>query len=113
MEPIGHYLLLIAIVGMPLGVVVLYLKTIRGEMLHFHGLIGRRIDDHEVRLRVVEEEKIDKNDWLRAEFATRQKVDKVSEKITALQARIESEFGMAAAVNRLADEITKGVGQRS
>ncbi len=59
----------------------------------------------ESRVRDVEEKKADKQAWMRETINAGAKMDYVSQQIAELKGRYDSEFGVAAAVNRLADSL--------
>ena len=101
MEPAGHYLLLIAIVGMPLGIVALYLRTIRSEMLRLQCTISKRIDDHEARLRRVEEGKVTHADWLRGVASHRNGIDATRRMLGELSGKVDASIGIGAGIQQL------------
>jgi len=88
--------LLSTIVGMPVTMLGMSVKG-----LH------KRVAKTEEQLDGLKEDKVNKKDWLRVEMSTRQKVDTVSEKLTALSSRLEAEWGMAAAMSRVGEQIGK------
>ena len=106
MEPID-YLVLIAIVGLPLGVVALYLKTIRSEMLRFQYLIGKQIDDHETRLRQVEEGRVTHADWLRGVASQRNSLDATRRQLGELSGKLDASLGIGVGIQKLCGILEK------
>lgn len=66
-------------------------------------------DKVEERSRELEDKKVDKKDWLRVTLSTRQKVDHLGEQLLKIESKLDADFGMSAAVNRLADGVIKAM----
>ena len=95
--------LLATIVGVPLTLVVANLRSLAARV----DRTDERIDHAERRIAEINEAKVDKREWLRVEHGTRQKVDGVAQAVSELSSKLEAEWGMAAAMNRVAEGITR------
>lgn len=67
----------------------------------------RRIDRIETRLDEVEDNKVAKRDWMRESISTRDKVDQAIERLAGIDSKLDAEFGMSAALNRVADSMSR------
>lgn len=91
-----------------IGGMLVAIATITTKLMSFYlKSLNERITVVETRVREVEDKKVDKRDWLRDLISTRSKIDKVSEQIAGVHSKLDAEFGIAAAMNRLADSVGK------
>ncbi len=91
---LGDYTVIAGMLAATTGSLLFYLKT-----------LTRRVEVVERRADKVTEDKVDRRDWLREALSTRAKVDHLSEQLVGIDRKLDAEWGMAAAVNRVADRI--------
>jgi len=68
---------------------------------------NRRIDVVEASVRDLEKNKADKHEWAREALVTRNKLDDVNRAMARIEGKIDTSFGVAAAVSRIAEELKK------
>lgn len=104
------------LVGVPLAVIALYLRAIREHQTHTADEISRRISTIETAMHDLlkgtadfEREYTTKEEWVRESMFTRQRLDKLAELMTKVQAELESGHGVAAQMARMAGAIIEGL----
>ena len=94
-------------VGLPLTIMVHYLRAIRDDqrqLRHEHATLERRVSG-------IEREYTTKEEWVRETALLRRQLEKVTELLIALQSRIDTEAGLTAQLSRLVDTLLKVVQQ--
>lgn len=103
------------LVGVPLVMITLYLRAIREHQTSTMSEITRRIDTLEVSVRDVlrctsefEREYATKEEWVRESMLARQRLEKLTEMVTRIEAELESGQSVAAAIVELAGRLSPG-----
>lgn len=123
----GDWAAIAGIAGAPMALVALYLRSLRSELLTAQASMAKRIDAHErevgelrtemreradkldADIRLVDEAKAGRKDWLREVMTSRAKLDRIGEEVAAVSAKLDTQFGVGAAVNKLADTLGRMV----
>jgi len=71
------------------------------------GSVEERVGAVEERIKDVERYKTDKRDWAREELLTRNNIAALHGQMERIEGKLDTAFGMSAAVNRLADQLGK------
>jgi DNA polymerase II large subunit len=69
--------------------------------------LSRRIDVVEDRVGKTEKGKADKHEWARETILARDKMEQLSGQLQRLEAKLDANFGVAANIARLVDEMGK------
>ena len=95
------------LVGVPLGMITLYLRAIREQQAVTTSEISRRIHiieaslEHLVRRTTeFDREFATKEEWLRESMLARQRLERLTELVTRIEAELDGERGLAAEVGR-------------
>lgn len=95
------------LVGMPLGIIALYLRAIREQQAVTTSEIARRIHtiegslEHLVRRTAeFDREFATKEEWLRESMLARQRLERLTELVTRIEAELDGERGLAAEIGR-------------
>ncbi len=95
------------LVGVPLGMIALYLRAIREQQSITTSEIARRIHtieaslDHLVRRTAeYDREFATKEEWLRESMLARQRLERLTELVTRIEAELDGERGLAAEIGR-------------
>ena len=95
------------LVGIPLMVIMMYLKAIREHQATTMAEITRRIDAMEASIRDLlrstadfEREYTTKEEWVRESMLSRQQLERLTEIVTRIEAELETEKGLAAELSR-------------
>ena len=99
--------LITVLIGTPLGILIYQTRSMRTETREFREELKAEIGALDDRVSVIEREKADKRDWVRESLSTRAKIDRVLEGVAELKGKIDSEFGVAAAINRVAERMAE------
>jgi hypothetical protein len=97
----------IAIVGLPLGLVSLYLRAIRQDVHRFQEGVIRRLDDHESRIQNVEQHKVGHKDWVRVEMSQQRNLEVTRELLRELSGKIDASLGITGSLGRLATALER------
>lgn len=98
------------IAGMLVGVTSVVVLLVQGNIKALTGMIttlGGRVDRVEDQIKEVSKAKADKHEWARETLLARTKMEKLGAQIERLDAKLDANFGIAANVGRLADELVK------
>ena len=95
--------MLIALGGLMTTVMMSNVKTLATRIERAETQIDR-VDD---RVAKVEKAKADKHEWARETLLARSKMEKLSGQIGRVDAKLDANFGIAASVRQLADEIVR------
>lgn len=97
---LGDYAMLGTMIVVTAGLTTtLLLANIKG--------LARRIDVVEDRVASIEKSKADKHEWARETLQARHKMEKLSAQVERVDAKLDGNFGVAANIARLVDEMTK------
>ena len=95
------------LVGVPLGVITLYLRAIREHQTTTMGELVRRIETMERSINDLlratadfEREYTTKEEWVRESMLARQRLERLTEMATRIEAELESGKGLAAELGR-------------
>lgn len=95
------------LVGVPLTVITLYLRAIREHQSNTTAELTRRIEAMEGTMRDLlrctadfEREYATKEEWVRESMLARQRLEKLTEMVTRIQAELENGRGVAAEIGR-------------
>ena len=106
--------LLSPLVGIPLVVITLYLRAIREHQMTTSAEINHRVQTIEGAIHDLlkatagfEREYTTKEEWLRESMTSRQRLEKLTEIMTRLQADMENGHGVAAELGRTATAMTQ------
>ena len=88
--------LMAAFVGVPIALVVANIRA-----------LTRRLEIVEGRVTAIEKEKADKSSWAREVILARNRMDQVATQLTRLEAKADQNWGVAAAMHGLVEEIRK------
>ena len=95
------------LVGVPLGMIAMYLRAIREQQAATTSEIARRIHtieaslDHLVRRTAeYDREFATKEEWLRESMLARQRLERLTELVTRIEAELDGERGLAAEIGR-------------
>lgn len=108
----GDWAAIAGIAGTPMALVALYLRSLRAELLALQTALSKRLDDHDEHIESIRrelDEKASRKDWLREVMTSRGKLDRIGEEVAAVNAKLDTQFGVGAAVNRLADTLGRMV----
>ena len=92
-------------VGLPLTIMVHYLRAIRDDQVrlrHEHTALEQRVSG-------MERDFTTKEEWVRETSLLRRQLEKVTELLITLQSRIDTEAGLTAQLSRLVDTLLKVV----
>ncbi len=106
---IGHYVLLVMIVGLPLSVVGLYLRAIRDDMRRFQTEAHERANLFEARLGKVERRKVSHDDWVRVTTSQQHSLEATRELVRELGGKLDATIGLGGSLKRLAEAAEKRV----
>jgi len=102
------------LVGVPLLMITLYLRAIREHQTSTKTEITQRIQTMEAAIRELlkstadfEREYTTKEEWVRESMFARQRLEKVTEMVTRIEAELENGHGVAAEIGRLAAAMTE------
>ncbi len=102
------------LVGAPLVMIALYLRAIREHQTATMAEINHRVQTIEVAIHELikstsdfEREYATKEEWVRESMVTRQRLEKLTEMITRIQAELENGHGVAAEMGRIAAGMTR------
>jgi formate-dependent phosphoribosylglycinamide formyltransferase (GAR transformylase) len=109
----GHWVLLIAIVGLPLGLVALYLRAataaIRADVSGFRASIEERLsghkerlNGHEQRLQQVEQKKVGHHDWVRVVVSQQRSLEVTRELVKEIGGKLDATLGISGSMMRIA-----------
>ena len=95
------------LVGVPLMMITLYLRAIREHQTSTMAELTRRIDTMEGSMRDLlrstanfEREYTTKEEWVRESMLARQRLEKLTEMVTRIEAELENGQGLAAEIGR-------------
>ena len=101
-------------VGVPLTVIALYLRAIREHQTATMAEITHRIQTIEAALHDMvkctadfEREYTTKEEWVRESMFARQRLERLTEMLTRVQAELENGRGLAAQIGRVAAAMTQ------
>jgi len=104
------------LVGVPLLMITLYLRAIRDHQTNTKAEITQRIETMEAAIRDLlkstaefEREYTTKEEWVRESIFARQRLEKLMELVTRIEAELENGHGVAAEMGRIATVITEMV----
>lgn len=104
------------LVGVPLLMITLYLRAIREHQTNAKAEITQRIQTMEAAIRDLlkstadfEREYTTKEEWVRESMFARQRLEKLTELVTRIEAELENGHGVAAEMGRIATAITEMV----
>ena len=96
-----------ALVGVPLGAILFYLRSLRDDQHARHAALNRRMDDIETDLRQIshavdhlEKTYTTKEEWVRETMLARQQLERLTEMVAKLQAELEQSQGLATQLAR-------------
>jgi hypothetical protein len=93
MMPLEHYTtlagLMAAFMAVPAGIVGYFLYGVRQDLSEVRTESARSIELIEERIREMEENKVDRRDWLRSEASAANRIDRVCTKIDKLSGKID------------------------
>jgi len=108
------------LVGVPLGVITLYLRSIRDQQSARHGELVQRMGTMERSLRevgravsVLERNYTTKEEWLRESMHARRQLERLTEMVARLEAGIEHSSDLAARFAREVDPQWAGAGEEA
>lgn len=105
----GDYLAISSMLGTfvaaPITAMVWYVRSMKIDTHAMKEDANRRMEALDVRLRDIDERKLDKCDWTREQVRVADKLDHMSEQLAALGQRIESELGVAKAIKGLSETV--------
>ncbi len=111
---LGHYGLLVAIVGLPLGLVGLYLRALAANVRDYQRTTSQRLDGHkthmenqEARLRAVEQGKVSHADWVRVVTSQQHSLDTTRELVREMAGKLDATLGISGSLNRVANAIER------
>ena len=111
---IADYGVLASIFAVPLGIVGLYLRTIRCDYAKFQkamearlGEQQKKLEGQETRLREVELRKVSHDDWVQAVAAQGHRLEKINDVVREMAGKVEAALGTGTALNRLAAALEK------
>ena len=93
---LADYAIIVGITSVPTTMLIVNLK-----------MLAARFTMLENRVQRLEDEKLNRVDFLRSEVSGKLKLDRMAEAIAAIDAKLDMEFGIATAVNRLAGVIAE------
>ena len=99
------YAMLSMIASVPLGLVALYLKAIRGDAETFRKAFGKRLEKIESRVVAVEADKVDHVNWVRVAASQRNAIDRIGRQLAEMGGKLDATVGTGAAMSRLATSI--------
>jgi hypothetical protein len=95
------------LVGVPLGMISLYLRAIREQQATTTSEISRRIHIIEAsldslvrRMGECDREFTTKEEWLRESMLARQRLERLTELVTRIQAELDGDRGLATEIGR-------------
>lgn len=94
-------------VGLPLTVMVHYLRAIRDDQKQLRTEHGRL----EQRVGGIEREYTTKEEQVREGALVRRQLEKMTDLLIALQSRLDTEAGLTAQLNRLIEQLIKVIGK--
>ena len=104
------------LVGAPLVVITLYLRAIREHQTSTMAEINHRIQTIEAAIHDLlkstadlDREYATKEEWVRESMVTRQRLDKVTEVMTRIEAELENGHCVAAEIGRIATALAAAV----
>ena len=106
---LADYALLTGIVGSALAPGLVILNAVRREVR----LIAARFERLERRVDVIEKDKMDKRDWVRESLDLRESVAALSGQLNRMDGKMETAFGAARAIDRVADTLERMSGERA
>lgn len=102
------------LVGVPLLMITLYLRAIRDHQTSTKAEITQRIQTMEAAIRDLlkstadfEREYATKEEWVRESLFARQRLEKLTELVTRIEAELENGHGVAAEMGRIATAMTE------
>ncbi|MEK6675563.1 MAG: hypothetical protein AABZ47_07905 [Planctomycetota bacterium] len=103
---IGDYAALVSILAVALtGARFLILPIQQGV-----AKIGDEQRRQDARLTSLEKDKVDRVDWAREVLRSSERLDRVSEAIAKIDGKLDANYGMTGAVNRLAEVMARKQG---
>ncbi len=107
-------------VGVPLGAITLYLRAIREHQTTATAQLTHRIEAMESsirdllrRLAEFEREYTTKEEWVRESMLARQKLERLTEMISRMQAELESHQTLSIEIGRAASALVEAVKGRA
>jgi hypothetical protein len=104
------------LVGVPLGMITLYLKAIRDHQTTATAELTRRIEAIEgamrdllERLAGFEREYTSKEEWVRESMLARQQLERLTEMTAGIQADLESKMSVSSEIGRAAAAIVAAI----
>ena len=102
------------LVGVPLVLITLYLRTIRDHQDHAMSIICRRIEVIESSIRDVlkstadfDREYATKEEWVRESMLARQNLDRLTNMVTRIQTELENGHSIVAELGRMTTAIVE------
>ena len=108
---VGDYVLLVAILSLPTGLIAIYLRAIRAEAIRFQVVVQKRLDEHERRLQVVEQHKVGHADWVRVTTSQQHSLDITRELVRELGGKLDASIGISGSLKRVADALRDQTGR--
>jgi len=109
MMPFAHYLaiagLMAACITLPAVIIGYILHAVRQDLSEVRTTTARSMELLEGRLRELDENKVDRRDWLRSEASAANRIDRVCTKIDELSGKLEGGLLIASNVERLAESL--------
>jgi len=106
------------LVGVPLVMIALYLRTIRDHQTNAMTGMIRRIEVIEVSIRDLlrstadlDREFATKEEWVREAMLARQRLERLTEMVTRIQTELENGHGVAAEMGRMTASILELAGR--
>lgn len=97
--------LLAAFCGLPMTLSIFAIRALAKRVDIVETRVYERIDGVEGRVDKVAASRVEKLDYLRETVSSRKKMDRMSEQLSTIGARLESEFGLSAALKQLAEAV--------
>lgn len=104
------------LVGVPLMVIMMYLKAIRDHQTVTMAELTQRIDAMETSIRALHQataafdrEYATKEEWVRESMLARQRLERLTEMVTRIEAELETGQGLAAELGRAATAMVEMV----
>jgi len=113
---LGDIGVLAIIVAMPLGLVGLFLRsiradarTIREDVVRFQRDMGARVEKHEIRLQELEQTRVGHKDWVRVIVAQENRQRALGTQLAELSGKLDATVGIAGGLKRIGDAIERQV----
>ena len=89
------------------GAICTWLRQVVTESREFRKAFEQRLEKVEEAVQRLVDDKADKDDFLRESMNARKVMGGIAEKVVRIESRLEAEFGMGAAMERVADCLTR------